>query len=145
MPKVPTRTRFNGAAVNSEQFGTAPPDYTTPPHVGATRGSAPPCGVQKFSTTYPAHHGPCSHPFLPELHNCTPPPHGPLHYRWIQGDALELPLEPNVFDAATLGYGLRNVGSVPGCLAELSRVLKPGATLACLDFNNTDAPIADAF
>lgn len=29
--------------------------------------------------------------------------------KWIQGDALSLPLEDNSIDAATMGYGLRNV------------------------------------
>lgn len=29
--------------------------------------------------------------------------------QWIQGDALSLPLEDNSIDAATMGYGLRNV------------------------------------
>lgn len=65
--------------------------------------------------------------------------------RWVQGDALQLPLPSETFDCATVGYGLRNVGSVADCLQELARVLKPGASVACLDFNNTDSPIADAF
>jgi len=28
---------------------------------------------------------------------------------WVQGDALDLPLPDNSFDAATIGYGLRSV------------------------------------
>ena len=31
---------------------------------------------------------------------------------WIQGDALQLPFPDNCFDAATMGYGLRNVPDV---------------------------------
>ena len=32
---------------------------------------------------------------------------------WVQGDALKLPFEDGMFDAATMGYGLRNVADVP--------------------------------
>lgn len=28
---------------------------------------------------------------------------------WVQGDAMELPFPDGSFDAATMGYGLRNV------------------------------------
>ena len=126
--------------------------------------------------------------------------------QWVQGDALQLPFEAASFDAATMGYGLRNVASIPralqvihtllcicmaqlvcgglGCLArllairwpvnvwfvaqclmhhglvypgldlsqlarcllqELHRVLKPGATVAVLDFNNVQNPLVDSF
>lgn len=47
--------------------------------------------------------------------------------RWVQGDAMELPFGPCTFHAATMGYGLRNVVSIPSALQELHRVLKPGA------------------
>ncbi len=49
------------------------------------------------------------------------------------------------FDAVTVGYGLRNVASIPKALQELKRVLRPGAKAAILDFNNSDNPIADSF
>jgi ubiquinone/menaquinone biosynthesis C-methylase UbiE len=32
---------------------------------------------------------------------------------WVQGDALALPYESDYFDAATIGYGLRNVSDIP--------------------------------
>lgn len=54
---------------------------------------------------------------------------------WIEGDALSLSFPDNFFDAATMGYGLRNVVDIPRCLQELHRVLKPGATAAILDFH----------
>jgi len=56
--------------------------------------------------------------------------------KWVQGDALNLPFANGVFDAATMGYGLRNVTDIPKALQELCRVLKPGASVAILDFNN---------
>ncbi len=54
---------------------------------------------------------------------------------WQEGDALALPFPANHFDAATMGYGLRNVTDIPRCLRELQRVLKPNAKAAILDFH----------
>ncbi len=39
---------------------------------------------------------------------------------------MELPFESSSFDAATMGYGLRNVADRGAALRELHRVLKPG-------------------
>jgi demethylphylloquinol methyltransferase len=54
---------------------------------------------------------------------------------WVEADALNLPFADNYFDAATMGYGLRNVTDIPRCLAELHRVLKTDAKVAILDFH----------
>ncbi|MTJ53366.1 bifunctional demethylmenaquinone methyltransferase/2-methoxy-6-polyprenyl-1,4-benzoquinol methylase UbiE [Anabaena sp. UHCC 0253] len=54
---------------------------------------------------------------------------------WVEADVLELPFENNYFDAATMGYGLRNVKDIPRSLQEIRRVLKPGAKAAILDFH----------
>lgn len=60
-------------------------------------------------------------------------PHYPIS--WIEADVLELPFADNYFNAATMGYGLRNVIDIPLSLKELHRVLKPGAKAAILDFH----------
>jgi demethylphylloquinol methyltransferase len=59
---------------------------------------------------------------------------------WVEGDALHLPFPTDQFDAATMGYGLRNVTDIPRSLQELHRVLKPGAKVAILDFHRPRNP-----
>ena len=54
---------------------------------------------------------------------------------WVEADVLDLPFADNYFDAATMGYGLRNVTDIPRSLKELHRVLKKGAKAAILDFH----------
>lgn len=45
---------------------------------------------------------------------------------------MELPFDDDSFDAATMGYGLRNVTDKRRALAELRRVLRPGCRVAIL-------------
>jgi demethylmenaquinone methyltransferase/2-methoxy-6-polyprenyl-1,4-benzoquinol methylase len=52
---------------------------------------------------------------------------------WIRGDVTALPFAAGSFDAATIGFGIRNVPELGAGLAELARVLRPGGRLACLD------------
>jgi demethylmenaquinone methyltransferase/2-methoxy-6-polyprenyl-1,4-benzoquinol methylase len=46
---------------------------------------------------------------------------------WVQGDTLALPFGDAAFDAATVGFGVRNLDDLERGLAELRRVLRPGA------------------
>ena len=52
---------------------------------------------------------------------------------WIEGDLLALPFDEGSFDAATVGFGVRNVADLEAALAELHRVLRPGGRLAILE------------
>jgi demethylmenaquinone methyltransferase / 2-methoxy-6-polyprenyl-1,4-benzoquinol methylase len=52
---------------------------------------------------------------------------------WVQGDALALPFADASFDAATVGFGARNLDDLERGLAELRRVLEPGGRLAVLE------------
>ena len=53
---------------------------------------------------------------------------------WIEGDAQKLSFTQCEFDVATVAYGVRNWPDVFGGLAEVYRVLKPGGSLAILEF-----------
>lgn len=52
---------------------------------------------------------------------------------WVQGDMLALPFADATFDAATVGFGVRNVADLELALRELRRVLRPGGRLAILE------------
>ena len=60
---------------------------------------------------------------------------------WIQGDLLELPFEDASFDAATVGFGVRNVDDLERGLAELRRVLKPGGRVGVLEITRPRGPL----
>jgi demethylmenaquinone methyltransferase/2-methoxy-6-polyprenyl-1,4-benzoquinol methylase len=52
---------------------------------------------------------------------------------WVAGDLLALPFGDGSFDAATVGFGVRNVAERERALAELRRVLRAGGRLAILE------------
>jgi demethylmenaquinone methyltransferase / 2-methoxy-6-polyprenyl-1,4-benzoquinol methylase len=61
---------------------------------------------------------------------------------WVQGDLLELPFPDGRFDAATVGFGVRNVQDLQRALSELRRVLRPGGGLAILEITQPQGILA---
>lgn len=59
---------------------------------------------------------------------------------FVEGDALSLPFAEGEFDAATIAFGLRNLASVEGGLAELLRVTRPGGAVFVLEFSQPVVP-----
>jgi demethylmenaquinone methyltransferase/2-methoxy-6-polyprenyl-1,4-benzoquinol methylase len=53
--------------------------------------------------------------------------------RFVEGDMLALPFADGSFDAATVGFGVRNVVELEAALRELRRVLGAGGRLAILE------------
>jgi demethylmenaquinone methyltransferase/2-methoxy-6-polyprenyl-1,4-benzoquinol methylase len=60
---------------------------------------------------------------------------------WVRGDMLELPFADASFDAATVGFGIRNVADLELGLRELRRVLRGGGRLAILEITRPRGPI----
>lgn len=56
-----------------------------------------------------------------------------LPVRFVTGDALDLPFEPNSFDAVTCAFGLRNMDDRQRALDEMARVTRPGGRVVILE------------
>ena len=61
---------------------------------------------------------------------------------WIEGALLALPFDDASFEAATVGFGVRNVLELERALAELRRVLVPGGRIAILEITTPRGPLA---
>jgi demethylmenaquinone methyltransferase/2-methoxy-6-polyprenyl-1,4-benzoquinol methylase len=58
-----------------------------------------------------------------------------------QADSENLPFQDGEFDAATVSFGVRNFENLQKGMAEMCRVLKPGGSLAVLEFSKPTNPI----
>jgi demethylmenaquinone methyltransferase/2-methoxy-6-polyprenyl-1,4-benzoquinol methylase len=54
--------------------------------------------------------------------------------KFVEADALNLPFGDGSFDVVTTAFGFRNLVNYEAGLREIRRVLKPGGTLAILEF-----------
>jgi len=54
--------------------------------------------------------------------------------RWIEADALRLPLPDGHFDLVTAAFGFRNLADYDAGLREMVRILRPGGQCGILDF-----------
>ncbi len=60
--------------------------------------------------------------------------------RYVQGDAETISFEDGSFDAAMVGFGIRNLTHMEKGFREMHRVLKPGGKFMCLEFSTPTAP-----
>lgn len=64
----------------------------------------------------------------------------------LQADSENLPFKDESFDAAMVAYGVRNYENLPGGLAEMYRILKPGSKAFILEFSKPTAfPVKQFF
>jgi demethylmenaquinone methyltransferase / 2-methoxy-6-polyprenyl-1,4-benzoquinol methylase len=54
---------------------------------------------------------------------------------YVQGDAESMSFPDGSFDAAMVGFGVRNLTNMDKGLHEMYRVLKPGGKMMCLEFS----------
>ena len=66
--------------------------------------------------------------------------------KFVEADALRLPFADCSFDLVTTAFGFRNLANYEAGLREIHRVLKPGGTIAILEFNEPpDDFVGNAF
>ena len=59
----------------------------------------------------------------------------------VQGDGERMAFGDNTFDAAMVGFGIRNFTHLKKGFSEMHRVLKPGGKVLCLEFSRSTNPI----
>ena len=58
---------------------------------------------------------------------------GGLNVSFVVGDALALPLDDATVDAATIAFGMRNLVDYGRGFREMTRVVRPGGRVVCLE------------
>jgi demethylmenaquinone methyltransferase/2-methoxy-6-polyprenyl-1,4-benzoquinol methylase len=64
---------------------------------------------------------------------------------FVLADACALPFPDRSFEAATMAFGLRNIGDRQKALDELARVLRPGGRAVILEFSQVHPPLRSAY
>jgi demethylmenaquinone methyltransferase/2-methoxy-6-polyprenyl-1,4-benzoquinol methylase len=60
---------------------------------------------------------------------------------YVQGDAEEISFPDHSFDAAMVGFGIRNLTHLEKGFQEVYRVLKPGGKMMCLEFSKPTSAV----
>jgi len=63
---------------------------------------------------------------------------------FTSGDALALPVPDETFDAATIAFGMRNLADYRLGFAEMTRAVKPGGRVVCLEIARPQSLLARA-
>jgi demethylmenaquinone methyltransferase/2-methoxy-6-polyprenyl-1,4-benzoquinol methylase len=70
---------------------------------------------------------------------------GAVRPRFEWADATALPYPDDSFDAATVGFGVRNFEDLPRGLAEMARVVRPGGRVVVLEITTPTRPPLSLF
>jgi demethylmenaquinone methyltransferase/2-methoxy-6-polyprenyl-1,4-benzoquinol methylase len=65
--------------------------------------------------------------------------------RWIEADALCLPLPDQYFNLVTSAFGFRNLADYDGGLREIVRLLRPGGECGILDFSEPNGVMGQLY
>ncbi len=60
---------------------------------------------------------------------------------FVQGNGESISFPDNTFHAVTVGFGIRNVTHLEKAFSEMTRVVKPGGRVICLEFSHVKNPI----
>ncbi len=60
---------------------------------------------------------------------------------FVQGNGESISFPDNTFHAVTVGFGIRNVTHLERAFAEMTRVVKPGGRVICLEFSHVKNPL----
>jgi demethylmenaquinone methyltransferase / 2-methoxy-6-polyprenyl-1,4-benzoquinol methylase len=75
-----------------------------------------------------------AHPMLLRAKEKAQLPGGEFAVEFFEADALHVPCAGETFDLVTAAFGFRNLANYQAGLRELYRILRPGGSLAILDF-----------
>jgi len=59
----------------------------------------------------------------------------------VNGNALDLPFPSALFDAASIGFALRNVPDIQTTIAEMARVVRPGGMVVSVELCKPTLPV----
>lgn len=63
----------------------------------------------------------------------------------VEGNAMQLPFDDDVFDSAVISFGLRNTPDYDQVVSEMVRVTRPGGVVACLDASVPESAVIQPF
>ena len=82
-----------------------------------------------------------AHPMLVRAKGKTGGTGGHAMIEFLEADALALPFADQSFDLVTTAFGFRNLANYAAGLAELHRVLRPGGSIAILEFTEPESAL----